>query len=88
MTTPDPTREVLDREPGERDRAPAAAPGSDQLQQHPDGRWPEGWVCLDEDGQVVVWEHGGWRVLPAPARVDPGLWQVLAWKLGRDGELP
>jgi hypothetical protein len=88
MTTPDPAGRVLGHRPRERYRTPAPAPAGDQLQQHPDGCWPAGWVCLDEDGQVVVWDADSWRVLPPPAGVDPGLWEVLAWKLGRDGELP
>jgi hypothetical protein len=74
-------------EPGQ-GQGPARAPGSDQLQQHPDGAWPVGWVCLDEAGEVVVWNGTAWQLRPPKAGVDPGLYKVLAWKLGRDGELP
>jgi RNA polymerase sigma factor (sigma-70 family) len=50
---------------------------------------PQGWVRLDEDcNRVVVWDGDAWRELPPPEGTDPGLWNVLAWKLGRDGELP
>jgi hypothetical protein len=87
MTRPDTAAGGRGREPGEPPQAPAAAPGPDQLQ-HPDGRWPEGWLCRDTDGRVVVWTSGSWRALPPPAGVGVGLWEVLAWKLGRDGELP